>query len=155
MISKKYIKVLKLITKKFKEAKITWVLIGSANLALQGVDVICKDLDILTTKKGSYKINEVLKKYEIEPVKSSENDKFKSYYGVFKIDGIEIEIMGELRDKHLGDLWSERRGFFERIYIKLEEIKIPVINLEREFKAYTKMGRKEKADKIKEVLDRK
>ena len=69
MLSKKVISALKIIYKKLKKEKINWVLVGSINLALQGIKIRTKDIDILTDKKGAFKINKLFKEYEVEPVK--------------------------------------------------------------------------------------
>jgi predicted nucleotidyltransferase len=61
VISRKFIRVLKIISKKLENQKIKWVLVGSTSLALQGVNIKPKDIDILTDDEGVFKFNEIFK----------------------------------------------------------------------------------------------
>jgi hypothetical protein len=99
MIGKPFIKVLKIIFKKLRGKKVNWVLIGSSSLALEGMKIKPKDIDILTTKKGAFEFNKVFKKWEIESVKFKESKFFRSYFGEFKIEGVRVEVMGKLERK--------------------------------------------------------
>lgn len=60
MINQKIIEALKIINQKLKNRRIKWVLVGSVSLALQGVKISPKDIDILTNKKDVFKINKLL-----------------------------------------------------------------------------------------------
>lgn len=156
MISQNILQALKIITEKLSDQKINWVLIASANLALQGVDVEPKDIDILTDKEGAILIGQVLREYAIEPVRYMETKRFNGYRGKFEINGAEVEVIGELKNKiPQGDLWTETKSFLEKKWIKYEGLKIPVINLEQEYHAYQKMGKLDKAEKIKKTLQTK
>lgn len=155
MIPKNNIKTLKILVKKLSNKKINWAIIGSTNLALQGVDVTANDIDILTNKEGAFLIGKLLKEFTIKPIEYKESERFKSYYGLFEINNIKIEIMGDLQYKiPKGDLWSKKSRLSKKIIIKYQGLNIPVISLEQGYIAYSKMGRIEKANKIKEVLDK-
>lgn len=99
MISKRFLEVIEIISKSLENEKIKWVLIGSSNLALQGVKINQKDIDILTDKKGAYQINKLLKNYKVKPVKFGRSEIFESYLGEFEIKNVKIEIMGDLKEK--------------------------------------------------------
>ncbi len=156
-IPQKFIEVLKIINRKFKNQKIKWVLTGSTNLALQGVRIKPKDVDILTDKKGAFKINKVLQEYEVKPVKFNCSKIFESYLGQFKINSLKVEVMGNLKEK-LNNKWifvSKRLVSPKTIEIK--KMRIPLSDLEELLKAYEKLGRKKdsiRAQRIKEALER-
>lgn len=153
MISKENIEAIKIIAEKLNPEKINWALIGSSNLALQGVDVEAHDIDILTDKEGALEMGKLLKEFTIEYVAYKESEKFKSYYGKFVINGVEVEIMGQLQNINpVGDLWSESTNLSEKIYIKVDDMEIPAISLKQEYQAYLQLGRQEKAEKIAKVL---
>ena len=74
------VEALKVITRRLRDAKIKWVLVGSTSLALQGVDVSPKDIDILTDKDGAFEINKLLKEYEVKSVQFKTSDLFESFF---------------------------------------------------------------------------
>jgi len=141
MISNKLLIALKTIHEKLKDEKINWVLIGSTNLALQGIKIKPKDIDILTDKKGAFEINKLLKEYEVKPVRFSNSKLFgPQYFGEFKIRGIKVEVMGKLKKKKL----------VTKI-VKIDGMSLPVVSLEEEFKAYEALGREKDFNKIKKI----
>jgi len=153
MLSSNHIKALKILIKRLSNKKINWALIGSTNLAIQSVNIKAHDIDILTDKEGAFKINKALKRFEIKAVRYKESERFCSYYGLFKINNINIEIMGDIKNKiPKCDLWSEKSKLSNKLFINFKDIKLPVISLKREYYAYSKMGRKDKAEKIRERL---
>ena len=141
-------KVLKIISERLKGKKINWCLIGSTNLRLQGINIKANDIDILTDEKGAHQIGKILKEYEIEPVQWRESKKLASYYGKFKINNVEVEILGETRIKNVYYPLEQRK----KIIIKIDDFEIPCANLKQEYQAYKNMERKEKAELIKQKL---
>jgi hypothetical protein len=157
MLNSAIIKALKIINQKLKGKKIKWVLVGSTSLALQGVKVTPKDIDILTDKKGAFKIEKLFKKYKVGviPVKLSHSKLFKSHFGKFKLDDVKFEVMGDLKEKR-GDKWVSFSARLESPkIIKIGGMKIPVSPLKEELKFYQKLNRKKdliRVQKIKEAL---
>lgn len=156
MINQKIIEALRIIDQKLKDQKIKWVLVGSTSLALQGVKIKPKDIDILADKEGAFKLNELLKEYEIKPIKFSSSELFESYLGELKINEIKVEVMGNLKERIDNKWCSLSKRLIPKI-IKIGELKIPVSSLEEQLAAYEKFGRKKdsiKIQKIKETLKR-
>lgn len=85
-ISLKVYKLLSMLICKLETNKVNWVLIGSLNLFLQGVDVEFHDVDICTNKKGAFRINQIFKDYVVQPFAFSKTELIKSYRGILKID---------------------------------------------------------------------
>lgn len=56
-----------------------------------------KDIDIITNAENAKKIDQVLKEYVIQPSAFSATDKYQSYFGIYEIDGVNVEVMGEFR----------------------------------------------------------
>ena len=106
MVNKKLIDALKQIARDLSTHKIKWVLVGSLSLALQGVRIDPKDIDILTDKEGALKLNKIWEKYKIKNVEFGETDRFRSYFGKFKIKDVKIEVMGDLEEKLRGKWFS-------------------------------------------------
>jgi hypothetical protein len=100
-------------------------------------------------------MNKLLKEYEVKPVKFQRSEFFESYFGEFKIDGVKVEVMGNLKEKR-GKKWI---SFSKRVkspnFVKIGEIKLPVSPLIDQLRSYEKSVRKKdlnKAKKIRETL---
>ncbi|MCL2771869.1 MAG: hypothetical protein FWD71_00845 [Oscillospiraceae bacterium] len=134
------------------QREIIWVLTGSTSFTIQGMKLTPRDIDIQTNKAGAYEINELLKNYVVRPVLFSAIEKVRSHIGYFAINGVEIEVMGDIQKK-CNDIWEDiidLRPFIEQIVYK--NMKLPVLNLSYESSAYRKLGRFERADEIDNFL---
>ncbi|MBT3394557.1 MAG: GNAT family N-acetyltransferase [Waddliaceae bacterium] len=149
-------KALKILVEKLKE--INWVLIGSASLTLHGIDIEPNDLDIKTDVDGAKKANELLKEFVISPVKYSESNMFGSYLGKFKIEGVDVEVMGDLEYNVAGEWVSFKHAHNLNTFVEIDDFKVPVPYLEDITEAYKVLGREKDVDKIRMIekkLDKK
>jgi hypothetical protein len=73
-----------------------WMLIGSASLYLHGFPVHPHDIDILCDTATAIKFEALLSDHRIETKITSGKDKFRSRFSQYAINGIPIEIMGDL-----------------------------------------------------------
>lgn len=152
MVSDNHLKTLSFLAKLFGPKNIRWILIGSSNLALQGVKVNPEDIDISTNAGDLHKIQDILKGYCLKPVRLKEMDIFKSLYGLFEINGIKIEVMADLEVRD-GENWykmTERK--VNPLFIDVLGIDIPCMPLENELKFYKKLGRNKKVELIKKAM---
>lgn len=152
---RKYLRVLKEIVNRLKDKPISWVLTGSFGMALQGVPVQVHDIDIQTDKDGAFKIEYCLAEYVVKPVCYSESNRIRSHLGMFEIDGIKVEVMGNIQ-KRLDDLRWEEPIKVERYrrWIEVDGMQIPVLSLEYEHQPYLKLGRVEKAEMLRNWLQK-
>jgi len=155
VIDKRFFEVLGVIVSKLEKKRINWVLGGSVNLALQGVDISPRDIDILTDKKGAFQIEELLKDCEIKKVELTKSEKFCSYIGKFQIKGLEIEVIGDLQAKMPNGEWTKPFRPKLKTTLKLGNLKIPVSPLKVELEVYKGLGRAERVQMIEEVLKKK
>lgn len=124
---------------------------GTASLVLQGLDMIAQDIDILTDKDAALACNKLLKDYLVEEVKYKESEKFKSYYGKFKVNDIQVEIMGEWKIKDTKGNWSSpfdlSNGQRKKILLNGKEVYVTTV--ETELACFAKMGRWNAYHKVK------
>ena len=153
MIDSKIVKVLKLIESKLRGSGVRWVLAGSVSLALQGVNVSPNDIDILTDKEGAFEINRIFKDYEVKPVRFRRSRFFQSYFGEFKIEGVKVEIMGDLKELVEGEWRSLSQRLSTSRIIEVEGIKLPVSPLEDQLKSYQALRRKKNSSKIQRIRE--
>lgn len=132
---------------------IRWGLTGSASFSLQGMPVAVHDIDIQTDKAGAYALGRLLQEYEITPVSFSGNEKIRSHYGRFLINGIDVEIMGDIQKFYNGQ-WEDIVPIDRLLtFVCLNNGMLPVLCLDYEAEAYEKLGRIEKAKQIRDFID--
>jgi len=153
MIDSKIVKVLKLIESKLRGSGVRWVLAGSVSLALQGVNVSPNDIDILTDKEGAFEINRIFKDYEVKPVRFRRSRFFQSYFGEFEIEGVKVEVMGDLKELVKGEWRSLSQRLSTSRIIEVEGIKLPVSPLEDQLKSYQALRRKKNSSKIQRIRE--
>lgn len=134
------------VAKKLNGAKIKWALIGSANLALQGMDIAPKRIGIVTRDFNKEKVQELFEDYEI--VKSFILPNGEGEEVIYFVDGNEVQLCFEYTHGFYADfLEKEKFEIFE-----LGSQKIPCLKLEDEARGYEYLGKQEKAEKIREFL---
>jgi hypothetical protein len=144
---------LKKIAEKLNGKGLNWVLIGSTALAIQGVDVPVHDIDIMTDMESADKIAIALKEFNIEPMHYKTSAQFKSYYGLFKINEVQVEVFADLETKH-NDEWAKTVRSRIIVMQRYEGMTLPLLELREEYEAYKVMGRDEKAKKILEFMEK-
>ena len=155
MTRTQHLSVLRKICAHLEDSGINWVVTGSLGMALQGVLVQVHDIDIQTDKDGAYEIERRFPKYMIKPVGYSVSERIRSHFGALEIDGIKVEIMGDVQ-KHLGNQSWEEPVKVERYrcWVEIDGMRVPVLSLEYEYQAYLKLGRGDKAETLRDWLQR-
>ena len=148
-----YIIVLKEINKRLSGENIDWALTGSLSFALQGMETNVHDIDLQTSAEGAYHIEKLFSEFIQKEVTWLESEKICSHFGILQIKGIKVEIMGALRKKLSDGNWEAPVDIREhRRYIQIDELSVPVLSLSYESEAYLKIGRTEKAERLKKFI---
>lgn len=131
----------------------SWVITGSLGMALQGVPVEVHDIDIQTDRDGAYEIERRLSEFVKQPVRYAAAERIRSHLGQLDIDGIKVEIMGEVQKRLDDQSWEEPVDVERyRRWVEIDEMQIPVLWLEYEQQAYLILGRVEKAEMLRKWL---
>jgi len=127
---------------------------GTASLVLQGLDMNVDDIDLLTDKDTALLANKLLNKYLVDEVKYRQSEKFKSFYGKFNINSIQIEVMGDWQIRDIKGSWCDSfdASDDECSEINLNGKSVRVTKIETELVTYSKMGRWTAFQKIKRQL---
>jgi hypothetical protein len=144
---------LKVISDNLFSSKVEWCLVGTSNLALQGIDVEIKDIDIITDKEGVYEANKILKKYEVTNVwfKNIEN-KISVYSSRYEINGVEVNIMGDIKMFCKDKKWtSPKKALINKKIISYNGKKLYIVPLDFQLETYKKIGREQDNEKIKKI----
>ena len=130
-----------------------WAFTGSLSMVLQGMTLPIHDIDIQTTREGAWWIDEKLAYYCVQAVYWWESPMMKSWFGNYSMDDIRVEIMGDImKSDKQGDFYPTPPLDTLVKFVENGTIRIPVMNLAYEERAYRQMGRIEKADKIATFL---
>lgn len=154
MIDPVYLNVLRQIHARLFNTDVNWAVTGSLGFALQGVPAQPNDIDIQTDKAGAYAIESLFSDVVIRKVKFSSAERIKSYFGALQIDGIQVEIMGDIQKRDADGGWEEIVDLVRyRRMVEIDGLIVPVLSLEYEYQAYLKFGRTERAKMLRRWLD--
>lgn len=132
---------------------IAWVLTGSLSFYIRGMNTEVHDIDIQTDRDGAYLIENIFRNERTIPVAYKESETIRSHFGALAIDGIKIEIMGEL-EKKINGTWTNAPDIKRlKENCTLNGLNVPVLPLEYEADAYYKLGRIEKSEQIKMLIE--
>ena len=152
MVPQTHLKVLRKLYERLKDSDINWVVTGSLGFALQGVSIEPHDIDIQTDREGAYRIEQLFSEFVVRSVQFKESERIRSYFGTLMIDGIKVEIMGDIQKK-VNNKWELPVNINKyKHFVQIEGMKIPVLDLEYEYQAYLKLGRVEKAEILEKFL---
>ena len=133
---------------------VLWVLTGSLAHAIQGVPVEPHDIDIMTDQRSAYEMERHFAGSVIRRVMFAEAEIIRSHFGALLIDGVKVEIMGDLQKRLEDGTWESPIDLLEhRRFVIREGARIPVLPLEYEYGAYIRLGRHERAMMLRTWLD--
>jgi ubiquinone/menaquinone biosynthesis C-methylase UbiE len=135
--------VLREIAGRLDEANVRYVVVGGTSLALHGLPLPVKDLDIETDPEGAYQFAALFETHVVEPVALKEGRLYRSHFGRFDFNGVQVEIMGRL-ERREGDGWVPTE-IINTESVDLEGMPVRVSWLEEETLAYIRRGRLDRA----------
>ena len=155
MIEDQHLNTLRKIYTRLEDNKVNWVITGSLGMALQGMTVDVHDIDIQTDKDGAYEIERRFSEYIVKPVSYIISERIRSHLGELEIDGIKVEIMGDIQKRSEDQVWEDPvKVELYKCWIGINGIQIPVLSLEYEYQAYLKLGRIERAEMLRNWLQK-
>ncbi|UCD95200.1 MAG: hypothetical protein JSU69_03885 [Candidatus Zixiibacteriota bacterium] len=154
-IGSEHLGALRKIIDRLRDCSVNWALTGSCSFAVQGLPVRPNDIDIQTDRNGAYEIERVFSKDMSERVRFLESGKIRSHFGVMIIDGIRVEIMGDIEKRDCNGEWGESVELNRyKKFVTYEGMEVPVLSLEYEYEAYKALGRLDRAEVLKKWLSR-
>jgi len=150
-----HLSVLRKVCERLNDAGINWAVTGSLGFALQGVPVEPHDIDIQSDEKGVYDIERLFSEHVARPVTLSSTETMRSHFGALDIDGVKVEIMGDIQKRSGDGAWEEPTDLNRhKRFVDVEGMSVPVLSLAYEREAYLRMGRLEKAEMLRRWLER-
>ncbi len=156
MLNPAFLDVLRKLYAQLNGTDINWAITGSFSFALQGVPMPeVHDIDLQSDAAGAYDIERLFVANVMRKVELSSTTTIRSHFGALQIDGVKVEIMGDIEKR--SDEMSDWEGppDLNRVkrYVQVDEMRIPVMDLEYECQAYREMGRTAKAKLLRDWLD--
>lgn len=151
------VRALQVLHDRTRHQDLLWVIIGSASLWLQEVDIVPEDIDVLASKESAVRMTELLQDFETRPLGFSRSGRYESHFGQYEILGVKLEIMANLRILIDGrwEAYSDRLE--RRVWVNVRGMQLPVSSLADHLASYEGMNRQgdeEKVRKIRESLGR-
>ena len=153
-MNNKIIEALKEVYKILEKSNVLWILSGSVSLLIQGVNINPReDIDILTDENGSKEIYFLLEKYCVQKPQYSSTEEYQSYFGIYKINDVQVEVMGDFQYKLKNGNWSEKNHLHTIKRIKYEDMELQVLELFQELQEYKNLDKLDKVEAIEIFLD--
>lgn len=133
---------------------ILWAITGSTGFALRGLPFTPNDIDLQTDMPGAYALEKALQPFVVRAVTFSSTDRIRSHFGQLRLNGVKVEIMGDV-EKWVNGRWEPPADLTQyREYIQFDGMELPVLSLAYEREAYEKMERMETAVILQQWLDK-
>jgi len=153
LIPPEHLRALRKIYEALAQTDIAWVVTGSLGLAIKGIPLTPHDIDIQTDKAGVYAFADLFAETMTEQPFFRESEHTKSWFAVFEIEGVQVEVMGAMQHRDEDGGWDAPPNLRAlRLFIQVAEMRIPTLSLDFEEKAYRSMGRYAKANLISQYL---
>lgn len=120
---------------------IVWAIVGSTNMALQGMDVTPHDIDIATHVSNLPRIRKLFAGYQTSAIKELQTVYEPAWEITCQIDDVEVQFLGEHdTGEYVSKLLAKRVT-----HVPLDDVVIPCLTLDAEAQAYAETGREHKA----------
>jgi hypothetical protein len=154
MIPPRCLPALRIVLARLRGIAVDWVVTGSLGTVLQGLELDVHDIDLQTDKAGAYAMEDSLSDYVADSVRYVESPRMRSYLGRLEIDGVRVEIMGDIQKLLPDGTWEPPVNVVDhRRWADFEGVSVPVLSLNYEYRAYRLMGRDEQAAVLRRWLE--
>jgi ubiquinone/menaquinone biosynthesis C-methylase UbiE len=137
--------VLRQIAARLQSAGIPFRVVGGTAAALHGVPVPVQDIDLEMSAADVYRFHDIYAAHTIEPPALQESDAYRSHFGRYELDGVQIEVMGDLHRRE-GTRWVPSFATTQTT-LDIEGTPCSVSCLEEETLAYIRRGRLDRASR--------
>lgn len=138
---------MKKFTRKMKENDLEFVVVGSTNLKLHGLDIDPNDVDIALPIELVETFSEVFSD-NITSFSSSNETSGSFVILNLVFEGMEFEVFGEEE----GELYRRRYEEHGKDVVEFEGVRVPCLDLDLEKDCYSEIGKEERAKKIEKFI---
>jgi len=149
MITEEYKKAIFELSELLIQNNIKYAITGSTNLALQGITIIPRDIDIILFKEDLNRIIKIFPKYLKTGMRKMAGKDGDVWEILLDIDGVEIQFFSESQGIYHSALYENCHC------LDMNDRLIYCLPLKEELKIYKDKGKDEKAEMIWKFLKRK
>ncbi len=132
---------------------LVWALTGSTSFVLHGMELPVNDIDIIADRDSALRIGALLDDCCIKPVEASSAKYVRSFFGQFRLEGVEVDLMGDSCRMNLDGSWGGPAFLPPLIqWVTVSSLRLPVLSLIFEEQAYRLLRRDGRADAIAAFL---
>lgn len=154
MIDEAHLQALRTLCTRLNHPEIHWAITGSLGFALHGIPVTVHDIDVQTDREGAYLIEQRFADCVVRPVAFHAAERIQSHFGALHVNGIEVEIMGDIQKRLPDGGWDEPPHLAECTeHLLVDGMRVPAMTIEYEYGAYLRLGRTEQAQLLRAWLD--
>ncbi len=154
MLDRQYIDTLALVYGRLAGSGVNWVLTGSLSFSIRGIPFDVHDIDIQTDRWGAYTIEKTFAAEITKKVTFVTSDMIRSHFGQLQINGLVVEIMGDIQKKRPDGSWEEPVDIdLHKQFVEVEHMLVPVLSLDYEYHAYQLLGREHVAALLRGWID--
>jgi hypothetical protein len=131
-----------------------WCVGASGALALHGLPLTPRDVDLFTTPRGVDQIAQALDDCLVQPPHWWDSPLAQSRFAAFDVDGVRVEVIGDLRPRGLdGTLATEPRSLeYGLMVLPGADVQVPVSPLPVLLQSYRLAQRPERVRQIEKFL---
>lgn len=149
MLSESFVSALRVVEVQLRGVGISWAVIASTNLALQGMVVVPRDVDVVVEVSQLERVRELFAEFSPSPVKKLNVSTSESAWSVTcTINDVVVEFLGE---RITGYYVSKLLGGKIK-YVQIERVRLPCLLLKDEAEIYASTNKPHKTKMILEFL---
>jgi hypothetical protein len=154
-IDAKRLAVVRVLCERLSALPRAWALTGSAGLALRGIDVAVRDVDVRTDREGAHAIARAFAEAVERPVTFASSETIRSHFGSLRIEGVPVEIMGDMQQRLEDGAWEDPGEWQRHVErVEVDGLAVPVLGLAYERDMYARLGRADKVESVRRALER-
>lgn len=149
MISAEHLVALGVVADRLAGLREPWLISGSVAAALHGAAMTPGDVDVESTAAGAYAIGERLAEFAERPVEFSTAGIVRSHFGVFRVHGVAVEVMGDLQVYQDGSWCAPFSTLTGRITASTPVGSLPVADRAALSAQYDRFGYTDRAEMVR------
>ncbi|NOZ05822.1 MAG: hypothetical protein GXP41_05655 [Chloroflexi bacterium] len=142
---------LRTVARQLNAYDLPYCVVGGIALALHGIPIQTFDIDIETNRDGAYFIENLFQDYVTLPVAWRSGTYYRSYLGRLNLDGVQVEIMGQI-ERQEGGVWVSTATTTVHT-VMVQDVPVRVPWLEEEVLANMRRGRLDRASESLKYCD--
>jgi hypothetical protein len=135
------------------DSAVQWAVTGSVALALPGVRVACRDLEIVASEAGVHEIEQLFAGHVVEPVGFGTRGRLRGHLGRLRLENVEVDVLGDVQNLLPNGAWTvPPRLDALVVWVRVGEHRCPVVRLAHLHDAYEATGCSEKVALVASAL---